>query len=930
MFVHPFRTASALVAALLAALLVITGLPGAASAATGRSLSIGASATAVAPKGSITFSGKLTRSPKGSAVVIQRKSGKSWVKAKAVKTTSAGGAYSAKITVSGTRGTYAYRAFAAKKGSLKAATSRTISIAVLTKAFASLTATPTTVTAGTSTTLAGAVYPFVKNTVVSVQHWNGSGWTTQTTAKLAANGTYSKAVALSVTTTYRVSVPRAGSNAPATTPSKIVVAKPSISTLTLPNGTRFAPYTAHLTTVGSMVGTWTAAPLPAGLSINATTGVISGTPTTTGDSNVVVGFTQKGTGLKAASKTYTLRVNQTSAPVISTTSLPAGQVTAAYSTTLTATGNPAGTWTATPLPAGLSLNSTTGVISGTPTATGNTNVVVGFTETGTGLAAAQKTFTLQVNQAGAPVISTTSLPTGQVGSSYTTTLTATGSPAGTWTAAPLPAGLSLDAGTGVISGTPTATGDTNVVIGFTQTDTGVSADPKTLTLRIGNSDAPVIATSSLPDGTRLTAGYSATLTAVGGPAGTWTASPLPAGLSLNASTGVISGTPTATGDTNVLVGFTQTSTGLAATPKTIPLHIAEAAAPVIATSSLPDGTRLTAGYSATLTATGNPAGTWTASPLPAGLSLNASTGVISGTPTATGDTNVVIGFTQTSTGLAATPKTLQLTVNEAAAPVISTSGLPDGTRAVGYTTTLTATGNPAGTWTASPLPAGLTLDPSTGVISGTPTAAGATNVVIGFTQTSTGLAATPKTLQLTIAEAARPVIATTALPAGTRFHAYSTQLAVIGNPAGTWSTSALPSGLSLDPSTGVISGIPNTAGDTNVTLDFTQTSTGLEAASVVVALHINQSKPIVATTSLPQGKAGQQYSFQLTTVGTVVGKWTVQGLPLGYSASATTGVISGNAPLPSTVNVKIKFTETSTGLVSDQVTLQLKVVINGG
>ena len=144
-----------------------------------------------------------------------------------------------------------------------------------------------------------------------------------------------------------------------------------------------------------------------------------------------------------------------------------------------------------------------------------------------------------------------------------------------------------------------------------------------------------ITSTSLPDGT-ANAAYSATLEATGGtPSYSWavTAGILPAGLSLNMSTGEISGTPT-TVETQT---FTATVTDDDAGTDSQQLSITVNAPPPLGinTTNLPDGT-VDQVYNATLQATGGtPSYSWavTAGILPAGLSLNMSTGEISGTPT---------------------------------------------------------------------------------------------------------------------------------------------------------------------------------------------------------------------------------------------------------------------------------------------------------
>ncbi len=398
---------------------------------------------------------------------------------------------------------------------------------------------------------------------------------------------------------------------------------------------------------------------------------------------------------------------------------------------------------------------------------------------------------------------------------------------GTWDVSGLPVGVNFDADTGVISGTPNQLGDYGVSVTFTETATGRQAFAL-LSLHVGGVGV-AITTTTLNDATKAVA-YSATLTKTGGD-GTWAVPGLPAGLRVNTTSGVISGTPTVTGDFALSATFTETSTGTAAT-KALSLHVG-ATTLAITTPVLPDGTKGTA-YSVTLSDNAGP-GTWASNGLPAGLSLNPSSGVVSGTPTVSGDFSVYIGFTASNNTSVVRGYALHIAPD----PVITTTSLPDGTTGTAYSQQLAKTGG-AGTWTltSAKLPAGLTLT-SSGLISGTPTTQGDYGFVVTFTETATGYADT-QSLLIHVSAPNSPVINTTTLPNGTVGAAYSTTLSAVGT--GTWSISygALPAGLTLNPTTGAITGTPTTAGDTYFIVKFT---VGATYNTKVLTIHVAPAPP---------------------------------------------------------------------------------------
>jgi hypothetical protein len=238
---------------------------------------------------------------------------------------------------------------------------------------------------------------------------------------------------------------------------------------------------------------------------------------------------------------------------------------------------------------------------------------------------------------------TPNLPDGSVGTPYKHTFQASsGTPPFNWSVTPeLPAGLSLDASTGTISGVPTAVSPKSSYK-FTVKDSATPPESSTvdLTLEIKPAAAglKVSTTTALPDGS-ANQPYSAKLQAAGGTAPLkWTVTPaLPAGLGLDASTGTISGAPTAVSPKSSYK-FTVKDSATPPESSTVDLTLEikpSAAGLKVSTTALPDGSA-NQPYSAKLQAAGGTAPLkWTVTPaLPAGLGLDASTGTISGAPTA--------------------------------------------------------------------------------------------------------------------------------------------------------------------------------------------------------------------------------------------------------------------------------------------------------
>lgn len=205
------------------------------------------------------------------------------------------------------------------------------------------------------------------------------------------------------------------------------------------------------------VATWALASgtMPAGLTLDPA-GSITGTPTTSG----VVTLTLRATNSLGAGNS-TLTITVAPKPVITRTTLPNGLKDTAYSETLTWTGgNVTFAVTAGALPAGLTLNTTTGVISGTPTTVSVSNFTITATnESGT----ASQAYSITVPTP--PALTKTTLPNGAKNVAYSQTLTYTGTGVNfALISGTLPTGITLNNSTGVISGTPTGGGVSSFTI----------------------------------------------------------------------------------------------------------------------------------------------------------------------------------------------------------------------------------------------------------------------------------------------------------------------------------------------------------------------------------------------------------------------------------------------------------------------------------
>jgi hypothetical protein len=249
-----------------------------------------------------------------------------------------------------------------------------------------------------------------------------------------------------------------------------------------------------------------------------------------------------------------------------------------------------------------------------------------------------------------------------------------------------------------------------------------------------------------------------TPTTTGGTPSSWTVTPaLPAGLALSATTGVISGTPTAAAAAASFTvaasnggGSAQVVLSITVRPQP-PATVTYPVNPAVYTAAAPITPN-------TPTTTGGTPSSWSVTPaLPAGLALSATTGVISGTPAAAAAAAI---YTVTASNAGGTAQaTVGITVLEQPPATLAYAVNPAIYTAAAAITpnTPTTTGGTPSSWSVAPaLPAGLTLSTTTGVISGTPTVVSA---VTGYTVTASNSGGSALALlSITVRAPAAPVI----------------------------------------------------------------------------------------------------------------------------------------------------------------------------
>ncbi|WP_391200521.1 putative Ig domain-containing protein [Staphylococcus epidermidis] len=639
--------------------------------------------------------------------------------------------------------------------------------------------------------------------------------------------------------------------------------------------------------------------LPAGVTFNNSSNMISGTPTNVGTYTVtVISRDVKGNETKTSFK---INVVDTTKPTVESVADQTQEVnTEITPIKIEATDNSgqAVTNKVDGLPAGVTFDEATNTISGTPSEVGSYTVTVTTTdESGN---ATETTFTINVEDTTKPTVESVADQTQEVNTEITPIKIEARDNSGqavTNKVEGLPDGVTFDETTNTISGTPSEVGSYTVTV--TTTDESGNSETTTFTIDVKDTTKPTV--EDIVDQTQEVNTEITPITIESednsGQAVTNKVEGLPDGVTFDETTNTISGTPSEVGSYTVTVTTTDESGNSETTTFTI--DVEDTTKPTVESVADQKQEVNTEIEPIKIEATDNSGQGVTnkVDGLPAGVTFDEATNTISGTPSEVGSYDIKVTTTDESGNSETT--TFTIDVEDTTKPTVE--DIADQTQEVNTEITpikIEATDNSGQTVTnkVDGLPDGVTFDEATNTISGTPSEVGSYTVTVTTTDESGNSETT--TFTIDVKDTTKPTVESVAdqtQEVNTEITPINIEATDNSGQAVTNKVDGLPDGVTFDEATNTISGTPSEVGSYTVTVTTTDESGNSETTTFTIDVK-DTTKPTVESIA----DQTQEVNTEITPItiesednsGQAVTN-KVDGLPAGVTFDEATNTISG-------------------------------------
>jgi len=556
-----------------------------------------------------------------------------------------------------------------------------------------------------------------------------------------------------------------------------------------------------------------------------------------------------------------------------------------YSYDANASGDPVPEYELALGPAGMTINTVTGLVEWTPDDVGDYDVIidaVNFAGSDT------QPYTITVSGT-TPVITTSPGLSAVVGQLYSYDADADGYPAPTFSLTTAPVGMTVDPATGLIEWTPTDETDADVVLEATN---AYGTDIQSFTISVSGF-APTFTSTPITSGV-VGQLYTYDADADGYPAPTYSLTTYPAGMTIDPETGVIQWTPDTADDFDVVV---EAANSYGTDVQSFTVSVASAPeAPVITSTPITTAT-VDVLYTYDVEATGHPDPTFALTEAPSQMDIDPVTGVIEWTPSSTGDVDVIVEATNASG-----TDYQSFTISVGGIPPTFTSTPPTtATYDVQYTYDANADGDPDPTFALITAPTGMTINSGTGYVRWTPADIGDFDVVIEATN-SAGSAQQPFTITVS---GVAPSFTSTPVTTGTYGVLYTYDANASGYPAATYSLTTYPTGMTIDPVTGVIQWTPDDVGDFSVVVEATNTE---GTATQPFTITVSGVAPSFTSTPVTTGTVDVLYSYDADADGYPAATYSLTTYPTGMTIDPVSGVIQWTPTVADDYDVTVEAT----------------------